>query len=71
MAAKKRTVKPDECTVAQVAQMVGTTYQRARDMMTRGAFGKSEYDATTRSLTVKRSGVVAFLRQARGGSAES
>jgi hypothetical protein len=49
----------------EVGAIIGETYQRARNLMLKGIFGPSEYDETTRKLTVKREPVLAYQKQPR------
>ena len=45
----------------QVASLLGETYQRARNLMLAGKFGKPEYDEDTRKLWVKKDAVLALV----------
>lgn len=58
---KKYIHNPADMRPMQVAALTGFDYQRARGMMLRGVFGDTQYDAETRTLTVKRATVLAWL----------
>lgn len=48
-------------TIVQVAALIKKPYQSARNMMLSGKFGPSKYDEESRQLTVKATGVDAYL----------
>lgn len=58
---KKYVHNPADMRPMQVASAIGMDYQRARGMMLRGVFGEPNYDPETRTLTVKRATVLAWL----------
>lgn len=59
---KKKIVRdPDDLGPTQVASMIGETYQRARNLMLMKKMGAPRYDEDSRKLSVKRSGVLAYL----------
>lgn len=58
---KIKTVRnPDDLGPTQVAAIIGETYQRARNLMLAGKFGKPDYDENTRKLYVKKAAVLAY-----------